>query len=112
MYEIKFLHKESRVIKDNYSSHNGDIIIILDDFYITIECKYSSYSIQKKHIDQIKGFKNKFKNFIVYLLSYDYYDAVIDKLNIITNNNIDEILELIEIISIEDLISDNPLKLK
>lgn len=111
VYSDANIYKESCIIKDDYSSHNWDIVLIFDDSCKSIECKFSSYNIQEKHINQIKGFKNKFKNFDVYLVSYDYKDIFLDKLNIITKNNLKELLENINIIPIEDLIKENPFDL-
>lgn len=108
IYTTDNIYKEANILLDNYSSHTWDVIIIFEDLLKAIECKFSSYSIQIKHINLIKGFKNKFNNFNVYLVSYDYKDAIQDALTIITNNNTDDILKMINIISIENLIEDNP----
>ncbi|RAP54477.1 MAG: hypothetical protein BZ137_02000 [Methanosphaera sp. rholeuAM130] len=111
LYDTGNVYKESNIILDDYSSHNWDVILIFNDIFKAIECKFSSYSIQTKHVNQIKGFKNKFNKFNVYLVSYDYKDAILDALTIITNNNPDEILDMINIISIENLIKENPFEI-
>ncbi|RAP50135.1 MAG: hypothetical protein BZ133_06220 [Methanosphaera sp. SHI613] len=110
IYPTDNIYKESTITLDNYSSHTWDVILLFDDLFKSIECKFSSYSIQTKHINQIKGFKNKFNNCNVYLLSYDYKDAIKDTLTIITQNKTEELLEIINIISIENLIEENPFK--
>ena len=111
LYATDNIYKETNIILDDYHSPDWDVILIFNDLFKVIECKFSSYSIQTKNINQIKGFKNKFNMFNIYLVSYDYKNALLDALTILTKNNLEEILEIINIISIEDLIEKNPFKL-
>lgn len=64
------IHTETQIILENYQSHYWDILII-NDIIKAYECKFSAYSIKRKHIDKMWEFKNKILNSKVYLIVYD-----------------------------------------
>ena len=78
----------------------------------TIECKFSSYALQEKNFNQIKSFKNKFKESQIFIVSYDYEDALKDKLNTLCKNKSDDYKNIFNLISIEKLSETNPFKLE
>ena len=64
------IHTETQILLEDYQSHYWDILII-GDIIKAYECKFSAYSIKRKHIDKMWEFKNKIINSKVFLIVYD-----------------------------------------
>lgn len=108
-YKNDTIYPESKIIIDNYSSHTWDMIINLDKYYKLYECKYSTYYLKRKHLDNMISLKNKLKNSRIYLVIYEnktLIDYVIKKLKMNTNKDIyEENIKKINIFTLENFVN-------
>ena len=76
------------------------------------ECKFSSKTIKRSHLNIMFGLKNKIPQSEIYLTTFELKDIVMDDLNDFINDTnqikFDNMLKTFNYISLEDYIKENP----
>lgn len=106
-YPENIIKQETKILLEDYQSYTWDFIVELTNHLDCYECKYSPYSIKRKHIDQIVAFSNKCQKSNIFLACFTSKDKITDSLILLKENTkIDkfkENLKIINIISIEEI---------
>lgn len=106
------IYEESRIKYMNYNSHVWDFIIILDSVINFYECKFSPRFIKRSHIDQMVGLTSVLEKSKIFLICYDFQELLIDSLYLLqketSSDRFNEILNKINIITIDDFNQGNP----
>ena len=111
-FKDELIFRESKLNIGNFLSHTWDIIIELDKHYNCYECKFSSFSLKRIHIDKMLASKHKSDNISIFLVVLHQLSFINQKLKIIQGNTsdekYDELLNEFKIISLEDFLEGNP----
>ncbi|MBR3214327.1 MAG: hypothetical protein IKF79_07450 [Methanosphaera sp.] len=112
LYEEESIYRESKIKIGEYESHYWDIIINKEEVLKLYECKFSSKSIKRSHLDKMFGLQNKLIQSKVYLVTFELKDLVWDDLKGLINNTNQEkfesILNSFNYMFLEDYVIKNP----
>lgn len=112
LYDKDVIYSESKIKINDYESHFWDIIIKLEDILKLYECKFSSKTIKRSHLNSMLSLKNKIHQSEIYLTTFEHKDIVMDDLNDLicdtSQIKFDNMLKTFNYIYLEDYTKENP----
>jgi len=97
IYDKSIIYQESNIILKEYKSHTWDIIVDSNQLLL-YECKFSSLSLKRSHINKMIGLKNKLEKVDIFLVFYE------SKLKV--KNNIENLQENTKKYKFNDMLTE------
>ena len=105
-YPNHIIKQEINLFLEDYKSHTWDILLEEDLIYYLFECKFSSVSIKRSHLNHMLGDYNKLKVIRMFLIFFTTKNKVLDYLLSLQedtgNSEYESMLNKFNIITIED----------